>query len=319
LLQEEDMQSWQGYILRFYMRLNRFLTNRSGTLDVEKDRHNLEEMAKLFKPLAPVECRPVIVNNIPAEWIAPPGLSTQRVILYLHGGSFNAGSVASHRSLAANLATACKARVLIIDYRLAPEHPFPCAQEDALEAYEWLLSSGIPAEKIIVAGDSAGGTLTLTLLVQLRDQSKPLPALAVCLSPATDLTMAGESWTSNRSKDVMLDPRNIRTSIEVYLRDADPLSPLASPLYAELHGLPPLLIQVGSDECLLSDCTRFAEQAKQAGVPVTLEVWDGMQHVWQFAASLLPEGRQAIDHIAKYIDSILINPAPVQLETDVRV
>jgi acetyl esterase/lipase len=312
------MFSLQGYILRIYMRLNRFLTNRSGVLDVEKDRRNLEQMAKLFKPLAPVDCTPASISGIPGEWIAPHGISTERVILYLHGGSFNAGSVASHHSLAANLASACKARVLIIDYRLAPEHPFPCAGEDALAAYEWLLASGIPAEKIIVAGDSAGGTLTLMLLLQLRDQGKPLPALAVCLSPATDLTMSGESWASNRSKDVMLDPRNIRTSIEVYLQGADPLSPLASPLYADLHGLPPLLIQVGSDECLLSDCTRFAERAKQAGVPVTLEVWDGMQHVWQFAASLLPEGRQAIAHIAKFVDSFLVHPE-LQLETEVRV
>jgi acetyl esterase/lipase len=301
------MQSWQGYVLLLYFRLNRFLFNRSGELNVEKDRHDLDALARLFKPLVPVDRSPVDVNDIPAEWITPYGISTERVILYLHGGSFNSGSLVSHHSLAANIALACKARALLINYRLAPEYPFPAAVQDALSAYEWLLASGIPAEQIIVAGDSAGGTLTLTLLVQLRDQGRPLPALAVCLSPATDLTMSGESWTSNRAKDIMLDPRNIRTSVEIYLRNADPLSPLASPLYADMQGFPPLLIQVGSDEVLLSDCTRFAKQAEKAGVSVTLEVWQGMQHVWQFAASFLPEGRQAINHIGQFADKVLVS------------
>lgn len=304
MLQDEDMQSWQGYILILYMRLNRFLFNRSGELNVEKDRRNLESLARLFKPLAPVQFTPLVVKDMPAEWITPPGVSTERVILYIHGGSFNAGSVASHRSLAANLALACKARALLIDYRLAPEHPFPSAVQDTLEAYEWLLGNNIPAEHIAFMGDSAGGTLALALLVQLRDQGKPLPALAVCLSPATDLTMSGDSWTHKLKKDIMLDPRNIRTSIEIYLRGADPRSPLASLLYANLHGFPPLLIQVGSDEVLLSDCTRFANLAKEAGVPVTLEVWDGMQHVWQFAASFMPEGRRAITRIGDFVDAV---------------
>jgi monoterpene epsilon-lactone hydrolase len=308
------MQSWQGYVLLLYFRLNRFLFNRSGELNVEKDRRELDALARLFKPLAPIDFSPVVVNNLPAEWITPRGISTKRVILYLHGGSFNSGSLVSHRALVANIASACKARALLVDYHLAPEHPFPSAVQDSLSAYEWLLASGISSEQIIVAGDSAGGTLTLTLLVQLRDQGKPLPGFAVCLSPATDLTMSGESWTSNRTKDIILDPRNIRTSIEIYLRDADPHSPLASPLYADMRGFPPLLIQVGSDEALLSDCTRFAKQAKEAGVSVTLEVWDGMQHVWQFAASFLPEGRQAINHIGQFVDKILVPTTLLQKE-----
>jgi len=305
------MRSWQGYALLLYMRLNRFLSDRSGELNVEKDRRDTEAMARMFKPLAPVQYTPVIANNIPAEWVSPVGGSTERVILFIHGGSFNSGSIVSHRPLAANIALACKARALLIDYRLAPEHPFPGAGQDTLAAYEWLLASGIPAEQIVVAGDSAGGTLTLALLVQLRDQGKPLPALAVCLSPATDLTASGESWTRNAGKDVMLDPRKEHTSIELYLRDADPRNPLASPLYADLHGLPPLLIQVGSDEVLLSDATRLAERAKDAGVQVKLEVWEGMQHEWQFAASFLPEGRRAINQIGEFVDSVLLRPPPL--------
>jgi acetyl esterase/lipase len=176
--------------------------------------------------------------------------------------------------------------------------------QDTLAAYEWLLSNGIPAEQIAIAGDSAGGTLTLTLLIQLRDQGKPLPALAVCLSPATDFTLSGESWSRNQKKDVMLNLKNIRTAIEIYLCGADLYSPLVSPLYADLHGLPPILIQVGSDEVLLSDATRFTEKAKEVGVSVTLEVWDGMQHVWQYTANFLPEARQAIRNIGEFAERI---------------
>ena len=298
------MHSWQAYVLLLIFRVKQFLFDRSGALNVDKDRQELETLAKTFKPLAPIQTTSVVANNVSAEWITPQGISTERVILYIHGGSFNSGSVVSHRALAANIAMACKARALIIDYRLAPEHPFPSALQDALAAYDWLLSNGIPAGQVAIAGDSAGGTLSLTLLIQLRDQGKPLPAMAVCLSPATDFTLSGESWTRNRTKDVMLNLRNIRTAGEIYLRGADLRSPLVSPLYADLHGLPPILIQVGSVEVLLSDATRFAEKAKEVGVSVTLEVWDGMQHVWQYTASFLPEARQAIRNIGEFAERI---------------
>ena len=298
------MHSWQGYILLFIFRMKRILLDRSGELDVEKDRRELELIAKHFKPLAPISCTPVVANHVRAEWITPQGISIERVILSIHGGSFNSGSINSHRSLAANIAIACKARALIIDYRLAPEFPYPAAFEDSLATYEWLLTNGIPAEQIAVMGDSAGGTLTLALLLEQRSQGKPLPAMAVCLSPATDMTMSGESWVRNQKKDFMLDLRNIRTSGEIYLRGADLHSPLVSPLYADLYGLPPILIQVGSDEVLLSDATQFVEKAKKAGVSATLEVWDGMQHVWQYTASFVPEARQAIRNIGDFTERI---------------
>ena len=257
-------------------------------------------MAKLFKPLGPIECTPIVANQVPAEWIRPQGLTSDHVILYLHGGSWNSGSINSHRPLAANIAIACKARAFIIDYRLAPEFPFPAANEDALAAYEWLLENGISAEKIAIMGDSAGGTLTLGLLIQLRDMKKPLPALAVCLSPASDFSMTGESWTRNRKKDIMLNFKNIRKAGDIYLKGADIRSALISPLRADLHGLPALLIQVGSDELLLSDAKMFIEKAREAGVPATLEVWDGMQHVWQYTASFVPEARRAIQNIGEF-------------------
>lgn len=298
------MHSWQGNVLLFIFSMKRLLLDRSGDLNVGKDRRELDWMPKLFKPLVPIECSTVVANNVPAEWIAPQGIKTERVILYIHGGSFNSGSIVSHRPLAANLAEACKARALVIDYRLAPEFAYPAALDDSRAAYDWLLDSGIPAGQIAVMGDSAGGTLTLTLLLQLRQEGKPLPALAACLSPATDFTMAGESWVFNRNKDFMLNFKNIRTSGEIYLRGADLHSPLVSPLFAELYGLPPLLIQVGSDEVLLSDCVHFADKAKDAGAPVTLEVWDGMQHVWQYTASFMPEARQAIHHIGAFAEPV---------------
>jgi epsilon-lactone hydrolase len=301
------MPSKQNNIVLLILRLNRLLYYRSGELNVETDRNVLDRLGRLFKPLSPIQFQPLRINNIPAEWVTPEDLTTQRVILYLHGGGFNSGSIVSHRSMVGNIASACKARALLIDYRLAPEHPFPCALEDCRAAYDWLRGSGTPVEQITLMGDSAGGALTLALLIQLRDQDIPLPAMAVCLSPATDLTMEGKSWKDNLRKDMMLNPKSIRTSIEIYLRDTDPHDPYVSPLYADLQGLPPILIQVGSYEVLLSDVTRFAEKAKQAGVTVKLEVWEGMQHVWQFAASLLPEARQAIKQIGQFIDDIYAN------------
>lgn len=294
------MHSWQAYTLLFIFKVKRRFFDRPGELDVVKDRGELDTMAKYFKPIKPITCTAVVANGVPAEWIIPQGLTTERVILYIHGGSFNSGSIISHRPLAANLAIACQARALIIDYRLAPEFPFPAALEDGLSAYEWLLANGIPANQIAVMGDSAGGTLTLALMIQLREQGKPLPALAACLSPGTDFSTWGDSWKYNKGKDCMLDQRNIHTSIDIYLRDADRRSPLVSPLYGDLHGLPPILIQVGSMEVLLSDATRFVEKAKAAGVPATLEVWEGMQHVWQYTASFLPEARQAICNIGAF-------------------
>lgn len=303
------MPSWQNNLVLLILRLNRRLFYRSEELDVETDRNILNRLGRLLKPLSPVECTPLRINHIPAEWVTPVDIPTQRTILYLHGGGFNSGSIQSHRAMVANIATACKARALLIDYRLAPEYPFPSAMEDCREAYDWLLGSGISPEQITVMGDSAGGTLTLALLIQLRNQGVPLPAMAVCLSPGTDLTMEGTSWKDNLDRDIMLKPKSIRSSIEIYLRDADPHDPYVSPLYADLHGLPPILIQVGSYEMLLSDVTRFAEKAKQEGVAIRLEVWEGMQHVWQFVASLLPEARQAIEQISQFMEDVYANEA----------
>jgi acetyl esterase/lipase len=173
--------------------------------------------------------------------------------------------------------------------------------EDALAAYRWLLKGSVQTKQIVVAGDSAGGGLTLSLLLSLREKGLPLPAAAVCLSPWTDLTSSGESWETNARIDFMLEKTSTVKAAKLYLGDANPRSPLASPLYADPTGLPSLLIQVGSEEVLLSDSTLFAEKARAAGVDVTLENWKGMQHVWQYTASMLPEARQAVARIGEFV------------------
>jgi monoterpene epsilon-lactone hydrolase len=282
----------------------RRLSPRSAELDVTRERADVESMAGMFKPMGAIRCDPVEANGVPAEWIVPQGLQPARVILFLHGGSFTAGSIASHRTLAGNVAITARSRVLLIDYRLAPEHPFPAAVEDAAAAYEWLLSGGSAPGRIVLAGDSAGGNLALALLVHLRDRRRPLPAAAVCLSPNPDLTYSGESWVFNAKKDILIDERKERQAVDLYLGGVDPRTALVSPYFADLRGLPPLLIQVGSHEVLLSDATHFAEKARQAGVEVTLEVWPGMQHEWQFAAKLMPEGRRAITRIGEFVEAV---------------
>jgi acetyl esterase/lipase len=298
------MTSIQSYLLKYYFQFQQLISPPPKELNLPNERATMEGLAKMFKPLAELKFTKVDVNGVPGEWITPPETVSQRTVLYLHGGYYLLGSVTSHRNLAGNIAAAAKARALIIDYRLAPEHPFPAGLEDAVNAYTWLLGQGIPAEHIFIAGDSAGGGLVLATLLALREQGKPLPAGGVCISPATDLTMGGESWKLNAKKEFVVNRYTAMQIKPLYLKDTDPCHPLASPLFADLHGLPPLLIQVGSDECLLSDSTSFAQRAQNAGVDVTLEVWPKMFHVWQYTASFLPEARKAINHIGDFISNV---------------
>jgi acetyl esterase/lipase len=302
-LKAMPMPSWQSHLLRLAQRGFRLSSRRFTGLDVIKERRDTALMEKLYRLPAAVQCSPVAANGVPAEWLDPAGSSAECVAVYVHGGGFHSGTVRGARLVAAPLALASRARFLTLGYRLAPEHPFPAALDDARAAYDWLLAAGHSPEHLVLVGDSAGGTLVLALLIQLRDQGRPLPRAAVCLSPATDLTLSGETWTTNARADLLLDPRKIRAAVDLYLHGADPRNPLASPLYADLHGLPPLLLLVGSDEQLLSDTTRFALKAQAAGVAATLEVWDRMQHGWHITASVLPEGRQAQARIAAFISS----------------
>jgi monoterpene epsilon-lactone hydrolase len=294
------MLSWQARMLRTWFLAKRFLPP-SKTIDISGGRGNLEIAGEVFRPIAHIDHIGVLANGVPGEWIIPAGAGSGHVILYLHGGAYNAGSSHSHRALASNIAYAARVRALTINYRLAPEHLYPAALEDALMAYAWLLERDILPQQVTVAGDSAGGGLTIALLIALRERGLPLPAAAVCLSPWTDLSASGESWQDNAGFDYVINGPKLKEAARLYLGQTDAHTPCASPLYANLHGLPPMLIQVGSDEILLSDSTRLAEQARAAGVEVHLEIWEGMQHVWHFAAQILPEGRQAIERIGQFI------------------
>ncbi len=264
-------------------------------------RAGLEAMVSGFSVAADVVCDPVNAGSVPAEWVVAPGAVAERVILYLHGGGYVVGSISTHRDLAGRLSRAAAARVLLIDYRLAPEHPHPAAVEDATAAYRWLLANDTYPSRLVIAGDSAGGGLTVATLVALRDAGVPLPAAAACLSPWVDLEGIGDSMTAKAAVDPMVQADGLKRMASMYLGQLDPRTPLAAPLCAELSGLPPLLIHVGSAETLLDDSTRLAERARKAGVDVTLEVWEDMIHVWHVFAAMLPEGRQAIEGIAAYV------------------
>ena len=268
---------------------------------IEEMRANLEALS-LFFPLAEdITCEPVHVGEIPGEWVVAPGERDNRVVLYLHGGGYVMGSINTHREMVSHISREAKARVLIINYRLAPEHPFPAAVEDSTAAFRWLLKEGVSPGRIVVAGDSAGGGLTVATLVALRDRGDPLPAAAVCLSPWVDMEATGQSMTTKAEEDPIVQREAIMRMGEAYLGGADPREPLAAPLYANLTGLPPMLIQVGTSEILFDDATRLAERAKEAGVDVTLEPWEGMIHVWQLFASMVPESKKAVKGIGNFI------------------
>jgi monoterpene epsilon-lactone hydrolase len=273
----------------------------AGAKAPQEMRPVLERLFTDFPSARQVKCEPVSAGGVKAEWITAPNAAADRAILYLHGGGYIMGSINTHRELIARLSKAAQARILALDYRLAPEHPFPAPVEDATAAYRWMLAQGLKPSRIAVAGDSAGGGLTVAALVAFRDAGLPMPAAGIPISPWVDLEAIGESMKTRSSQDPIVKPEMIREIARVYLAGQNPRSPLAAPLYADLHGLPPLLIHVGDAEALLDDSKRLAERAKAAGVDVTLEVWPEMPHVWHLFAHFLPEGQQAIDRAGEFV------------------
>jgi acetyl esterase/lipase len=229
-------------------------------------------------------------------------------VLYLHGGAYAYGSPALFQDLTWRIADATTARVLCLDYRLAPEHPFPAAIDDAVAAYHWLLGGGADPKRIVLMGDSAGGGLVFSTLLRLRDEGVALPAAAVGISPWTDLALTGASVTRNAKADPMLNAAQAQAFASLYLRDADPRHPHASPLYGDHRGLPPSLIQVGSDEILRDDAERMAQNLRQAGCAAELEVWPRMPHDWLLFARILPEGRRAIERIGAFVRTAFAAP-----------
>lgn len=270
---------------------------------LQEARLGYEEMAKMFPLVPDTTTEKIVVNGINAEWISTPNTDKNYVMLYLHGGGYVLGSPNTHRSLVSRLADATKSLVLLLDYRLAPEHPFPAAVEDAVSAYRWLIANGFSNENIFICGDSAGGGLTLATAISLRDANEKLPKQLALISPWTDLAATGDSLTTLAEIDPWLTSPELTDLAKLYLAATDSKDPLASPLFADLSGLPEMLIQVGADEILLDDSTRLAKKAEEVGVKTTLEVWKGMWHVWHAFAHKLSEGQNAINKIGSFLRS----------------
>ncbi len=283
-----------------------FVRNRSHRQSIEQARESFRAMEQLIpRPPAGTRTIPVDAAGVPAEWVEPPAARADRRLLFLHGGGYRLGAPATYRHFTWRLATAARARLLAINYRLAPEHPFPAALEDALAAYRWMLASGA---RVLVAGDSAGGGLALALLLRLRDEGLPLPAAAVALSPWTDLALTGASLERNAAADPMLNADDMPKFAAEYLAGIDPHDPYASPLYGDPTGLPPTLIHVGGDEILRDDAVRMAEKMRAAYCHVELQIWPRMPHVWHLLAPVLPEAKSAIAGIGDFIDRMLQVP-----------
>ncbi len=270
-------------------------------LDIPARRQHMEDLTANAPIPEGTRTAAVDAGGVPSEWVDTPETDETRAVLYLHGGGYTVGSVRSHRALAARVAAASGARGLTVDYRLGPEHPFPAAVDDAVAAYRWLVRQGIAPERIVVAGDSAGGGLAVSTLVALRDAGDPPPAGGVCISPWTDLACTGTSIETRAAEDPLVQRDGLLAMAAAYLNGHDPRAPLASPLYAALHDLPPLLVHVGTAETLLDDATRLADRARAAGVAVELEAWDDMIHVWHAFAPLLPEADAAIARIGAWV------------------
>jgi acetyl esterase/lipase len=249
----------------------------------------------------------VTVGEIPCEWVLAPDADPDLRLIYLHGGGFVSGSGGFYLAQAAHISAAAKCAVLLPDYRLAPEHPFPAGLDDCVKAHDWMVSNGPagpqPAKATFVAGDSAGGNLTLATLLALRDRKLTMPSGGIAISPTSDFTLSSDSLRT--VSDPIISAKTMPIFRDHYLGKTDPKNPLASPVFGDYHGLPPLLIQIGEHEMLRDDGIRAAKKARADGVAVTLEVWPGMFHVFQSHEPLLPEGREAIDHMAEFMRSTL--------------
>ena len=291
----------QAELNRLIDKIQKEFSTWTHGISVPEMRASWDRLFTDLRDLAPVKKQGVSAGGVPAEWLDGPGARSDRAVLYLHGGGYVLGGVDSHRDLIARLSAAAGARCLGLNYRLAPEHPYPAAVEDAVAAYRFLLSQGFAPERLAIAGDSAGGGLTAATLLALRDRKLPLPAAAALLSPWVDLEGVGESMNGGVADDPMVRKDLVALMAPTYLNGANPREPLASPLHADLRGLPPLLVQVGRREVLLDDSVRFARAAQRAGVDVSLEVWPGMIHVWQIFAAELEEGREAIDRLGEFL------------------
>ncbi len=296
-----DPVSVRARLLRFFMR-HAIKSRVHAKPDVRKIRESMELVARVA-PDQPkgVSRRETAIGGVPSECHVVSGCSPDRTILYLHGGAFVSGSPRTHRGIAGRLARAAAARVVVPEYRLAPEHPFPAAVEDAAAVYRGLLARGARPERLAIAGESAGGNLVFALLLKLKEEGAPLPGAAVAMSPFVDMTGEAESLRTNAERDPLLHVDGFPTVVNAYAPGRDPTDPLLSPLYGDLKGLPPCLILCGSDEILLDDAVRMRDALLAAGVEAELEIWPEMPHAWPVFARLIPEGGSAIGRMASFL------------------
>ena len=269
--------------------------------DVKKFRDDIDKMSnKLNKIPGDIKVENFKIGDMYSELIIPEEANQDKIVMYIHGGGFISGSCHTHRMHVIKFVKVCGAKMLLFDYRLAPEHPFPAAVEDCISAYNWLLSEGYKPSNIIVMGESAGGTLTLSTLVALKDKGIELPVAAVSISPITDLTCQADSFKTNANKDIA--PMGSWTTwTGYYIADNNPHNPWLSPLIADLTGLPPIMIHVGTHEIHLDDARNFGIKAEKSGVKVTLRIWEGMVHAFPLLSPFFPEAKNAMDEIGTYI------------------
>jgi epsilon-lactone hydrolase len=303
-VQARHRASMQTELARLGLRW--FVKRRAHHQTIGEARRAFRAMEVLI-PHPPRSTRTTLVDagGVPADCITTPASRTDRHVLYLHGGGYRLGAPATYRHFTWRVADTTRARLLAINYRLAPEHPFPAALEDAMCSYRWLLSSGGEPSRIAIIGDSAGGGLALALLLKLRDSGLPLPAAAVALSPWTDLALTGASLTLNAKSDPMLNADDLPKFAADYLAGADPRNPYASSLYGDPIGLPPTLIQVADDEILRDDAVRMVDKMRQANCHVELQIWPRVPHVWHLLAPILPEAKAAIGQIGAFVERML--------------
>jgi acetyl esterase/lipase len=265
-------------------------------------RERIDEVGSVWPAADDVTLESVDLGGLPGEWSIAPGSDASRVLLFFHGGGYCSGSILSHRRMVTEAGRAAGARTLAVAYRLAPEHPFPAAYDDALAAWRFLREQGFAASRVAVGGDSAGGGLTVALINRLRDAGENGPACAWLASPWTDLTMSGETLATKDAVDPLIHKGYLEELADAYLPSGmDSRDPRVSPLYAAMKGFPPTLIQVGSNETLLSDATRFAAAAGAADVSVTLEIWPHMIHAWPLWNARLADGRAALARAGAFI------------------
>lgn len=275
-------------------------------------RQRVDEVGSVWPVAADIRCETVDVDGVPGEWSIAPGSDSAHVLMFFHGGGYCSGSILSHRRMVTEAGRAGRVRTLAVGYRLAPEHPFPAALEDATTAWRFLRKQGIAAKHIAIGGDSAGGGLTVALLNRLRDAGEELPACGWLVSPWTDLTMSGATFAAKDSVDPLIHKDYLQELADAYLpAGMNPKDPRASVLFADIKGLPPLLIQVGSDETLLDDATRFAAAAGAADVFVALEIWPHMIHAWPLWNARLAPGRRALESAGAFLRRHLQNATHV--------